>query len=237
MTKPIIQILTVESEFESAKTLEYPTFINEDEINPNELVLRWGRGWLDYRFEEFPHIINPYKNIKRNVNKILAREYISKAVKMPKLFLDKIPAKVKAVLRYKSHTSGEDFELVIGPKDIPHNHYATEFIKTEKEYRCWWAFGETLCARRIAINTSNKKIPCRSEWGYAFIGEDQCTILRRETLAAAKEIGLETGAADVLWKNGYYFLELNSAPSIDHRIIRKFFQKAINKRLKQKELV
>jgi hypothetical protein len=52
--------------------------------------------------------------------------------------------------------------------------------------------------------------------------------LRNQTLLAAKKIGLEFGAADVLFHKGkWYFLELNSAPSVDHRVVREFYQAAM----------
>lgn len=72
------------------------------------------------------------------------------------------------------------------------------------------------------------QFPCRSEWGYYFV--NNIPKLSKQTLLAKKTIGLDFGAADVLkYKNEYYFLELNSAPSIDHWRLEEFYKKEINK--------
>jgi glutathione synthase/RimK-type ligase-like ATP-grasp enzyme len=63
-------------------------------------------------------------------------------------------------------------------------------------------------------------------------------------MKAMGAIGLELGAADVLYvpsTRKYYFLELNSAPTLDNDKITAFFQKAIKDKFKdfkpQKEVV
>jgi glutathione synthase/RimK-type ligase-like ATP-grasp enzyme len=54
-------------------------------------------------------------------------------------------------------------------------------------------------------------------------------------LKAAKIIGLEAGAADILSANGhYYFLELNSAPTIDLMRIERFYKRNIVKLIAKK---
>ena len=80
-----------------------------------------------------------------------------------------------------------------------------------------------------------QKYPCRSNWGYEFC--DGISLeLHHQTLMAAKKIGLEVGAADVLYYKGQWlFLELNSAASVDHRIVREFYQAALAELIKKKE--
>lgn len=54
-------------------------------------------------------------------------------------------------------------------------------------------------------------------------------------MKAVKVIGLELGAADVLYDpktRKYFFLELNSAPTLDNERILTFFQKAIHDKFK-----
>jgi glutathione synthase/RimK-type ligase-like ATP-grasp enzyme len=54
--------------------------------------------------------------------------------------------------------------------------------------------------------------------------------LRDQTLKAAKQIGLHCGAADIIIKGKKnYFLELNSAPSIDTNTLERFYRDGINK--------
>ena len=129
------------------------------------------------------------------------------------------------------HSAGAGFSVKEGPFDVIPETYATRYLDVTSsggEYRVWFCGNRTIAGKRVKMECNeNEKYPCRSKWGYSFcdgISKD----LRNQTLLAAKKIGLEFGAADVLYYKGkWYFLELNSAPSIDHRIVREFYQSAL----------
>ena len=147
-----------------------------------------------------------------------------------------MPSDVLAVYRPEKHTGGNGFNVKKGPFCISDGYYATEYINTNLEYRVWFCGQHTMMARRAKMLINNKekhKYPCRSKWGYEFVNMSR--LLRKDTLLAAKTIGLDVGAADVLYSTDskkYYFLELNSAPSCDHWRVINFYNTNIPKLLK-----
>lgn len=200
-------------------------------------VLRWGRGGDIFdrygRAMEFKHVLNPAKAIQLNCQKHLAIREISKVAKTPRIFNGLVPARKLGVLRSIQHTNGHGFTVVRGPKRYnTETHYATEFLKTDVEYRVWFCGNSTLCARRV--NKSDKsKYPCRSLYLYRFCKTPKT--LQLTTLKASNIIGLDVGAADVLYHKGVYkILELNSAPSVDARRIRLFYASALKRLVKRK---
>jgi len=221
----VVQLLTVNSEFESAKTLGFPTFVEPDEIDKNDLVIRWGQG--DKYGPDFKHILNRGKCISFNVRKFSALKELAKVVTVPKIFPNYVPTGILAVIRPWQHAGGEDFNIQKGPYEIPYGYYGAEWIETDTEYRVWFCCGKLLCAERL--RSADKSVyPNRAEWGYGFV--DVPHLLRKLVAKATKQIGLDIGAADILFKDSvYYFLELNSAPSIDHRYLREWFQSVIPK--------
>ena len=237
------QIITIESELESVKRLEFPTFLNEKDIDPTKLVMRWGRGWLSTS-SEYTNVINSVDSIILNVNKLKSLKKLAKVVDTPKLFEKRVPKVYSAVIRPMRHSSGKSFQIVKGPYDIPEGYYGTELIETDHEYRVWYAFGRCMMARRVPLEkhitkfkvgrknisvetNNNPEELCRSEWGYSF--EPIYQDLKEQTIKAFETIGLQTGAADILLANcKYYFLELNSAPTIDCRAIKEFFKNRIS---------
>ncbi len=229
----MISILTIGSEFESAQRLGWPTSIYHKEYLSNykadEIVIRWGNSSPLYDKDgnglDFPNVVNPASAIAFNCEKNLALEAISKVVLTPTQYKEKVPSGIQAVVRGTSHSGGKGFNVMKGPVKIADWQYATKFIRTKTEYRVWFCGDKTLCAKRVTKKAV--KYPyCRSTWAYRF-----CKItkeLHEQTLKAARAIGLECGASDVLsYRGKYYFLENNSAPTVDHRLIKNFYRGAL----------
>ena len=79
-----------------------------------------------------------------------------------------------------------------------------------------------------ALKNNNPNEVCRSHWGYRYMEEAVPTKLIKQVLKAAKVIGLELGAADVLEKDGkFYICELNTAYSVDTPLLTKWSRKNI----------
>lgn len=239
----MVTILTIESELESAKSLGYPTVL-ECDSRTTDTVIRWGNSAMpDGR--EFTKVVNTSKAIRLNCHKLRALEKMSEVVNTPKIYKQKVPSKKLALLRPFNHTGGEDFRVVTGPKDVPPEYYGTDWIKTKTEYRVWFAWDHTLCAKRVRVlpdgpdgkgwkndTSPEPEFPCRSEWGYKFM-DYVPNPLHADTIKAARLIGLDTGAADVLIRGEkYIFLELNSAPTVDVDRLRRFYQNAIDSKVK-----
>lgn len=226
-----LKVLTIGSELDSAKHLGLPTYTSPYSIsctNHKTICIRWGNSehWHD---GEFPKVINPQKAIRLNCLKEQALAEMSKVVTTPKLYAsgDRVPKGKTAVLRPCQHSGGEGFSIVNGPFDIPEDYYCTSFIASNFEFRVWFAGQATMFARRMPMQgQGGEKYPCRSNWGYRFAGYlETPSSLHNDVLKAAKAIGLEVGAADIILSGSrFYFLELNSAPSIDHSRLEAFFK-------------
>lgn len=232
----MVRILTIDNELESAESLGFPTTLD---LGPetDDLVIRWGNSTL-YGDREFSRVVNPAKAIKLNVHKLDALRKLSSVVDTPRAFVTKVPNNVTALVRSIDH--GDDFNVVKGPYQVPQGRYATTWIKTDVEYRVWFAWDKTTVAKRVPIRGDeeqaaqvNDEFPCRREWGYKFL-DTVPQKLHNDVLRASRAIGLSLGAADVLVKgNRFIFVELNSAPSIDHPRLREFYQRHINHRCRQ----
>lgn len=240
-----IKIVTISSELKSAKQLgwEATTRIPENlsSTKNNVVYVRWGNSAplydQDQNYADFAKVINPYRSIWDNCEKSNALEKMSRVVNTPTMYLSRVPANELVVVRPHHHTAGRDFCVKKGPFNVDYGYYATQFIQTDSEYRVWFCGDKTYRCKRVPMkcNTVGEH-PCRSEWGYAFAGHDKVPAqLHADVLKAAKAIGLECGAADVLLKDGkYYFLELNSAPSVDHSRVSNFYQENLPILIKQK---
>lgn len=241
-------ILTCHSEIESAKKLGYEDtteYLNSSVENyKGDLVVRWGNG-MQYNNKfgkpsEFPNVITNYKNIADNCNKRETSEKLSEVVLTPKLYTKNTPKGKLVVYRPTTHAGGKDFQVLKGPIKIDSNHYATEFIKSEREIRVWYCNGRTMCARRVTKNQKrlSEKFKCRSLWSYD-IWKKTPKGLHKQVLKAAKHLGFQYGAFDIIIgkNNKHYFLENNTAPSLDHSRVIKFYQRGlksiINKKTKQ----
>jgi hypothetical protein len=236
----MIQVLTIDQEYESALRLGYKThpymFGHADDFD-DSIMIRWGYGGSIYnkdgKVSEFKFVVNTQTAISLNCQKDKALKELAKVVKTPAFYDTEVPAGKLVVVRPTYHTGGIGFVVKPGPFELlKDEEYATEFLKTNTEFRVWFANDQTLCARRVT-KKEVEKYPCRSKWGYKF--QKISKSLHKQTLLAAKQIGLETGAADVLWyKGSYYFLELNSAPSVDMMKIERFYKRNIPILLKKK---
>lgn len=235
----MIKIFTIGSESKSAEKLGFPVFLSEmDRIDDHDkdIIIRWGFSYKLYdkndQYKEFSKVINPGSKIELNCRKNEALKLLSQVVKTPHIFDKAVPAGKLAVVRPTSHTGGAGFNVMQGPIKLDEWQYSTEFIKTSTEFRVWFAGNKTLCARRVT-KKQIPQYPCRSNWGYKF-----CKIsdrLHRDTLLAKDKIGLELGAADVLYyRNNYYFLELNSAPTLDAKKLVTFYKTNVLKLVKEK---
>lgn len=238
-----LTVLTCPSELESAQKLGYPTYTDVGQPSPSTTVLRWGNSEL-LGGHDFPARVNPAEAIKLNCHKRKALVRMAEAgIHTPDRWRygEIVGATTSgwALLRPLAHSRGENFSLIRPGRAVPADHYATEWIQTDREYRVWFAWDRTLIAQRVPMTGQHGgEFPCRSEWGYRFV-ESDFPRLRRETLRAAAAIGLTTGCADVLVKretvegrrrNRYVFVELNSAPTIDHRKLRRFYQQELARR-------
>lgn len=192
----------------------------------NSIVVRWGNSTLlDVR--DFKNVINPSAAIAQNCRKLFARKKLGEVVNTPKLYETKVPKGVTAVVRPYEHEAGNDFQIKQGPFELDYGWYASEFIKTDTEFRVWFANGKTIGGiRKPWKDQTITEFPCRSKWAYEYAKVP--LKLAEDTIKAANKIGLVTGAADVLVKdNKYYFLELNSAPAIDTCTIERFYRENI----------
>lgn len=237
-----IRVFTCESERASAQKLGFETSVGgyffTDDFS-DSICIRWGMGSelsskKTGKASEFKQVINPAKAIQLNVKKNEALAAMSKVVNTPKVF-KKVPRGKVVVYRPTSHSGGKGFQVVTGPFDVQEGYYATEYLKTDNEYRVFFCGGKTMCAKRVPNKRYVKsKYVCRSMFAYEFLKKTPKD-LHNMTLKAAKVIGLDTGASDVL-KVGrkYVFLENNSAVTCDWDIITKFYRKNLIALIKKK---
>ena len=224
-----ISVVTCMSEIASAKRLGFPSYTKLKQ-DPRHTVIRWGNSSKLDHGGDYASVVNNRNAISLNVNKLEALRKIATATEIPAVFVDRANFDGKVLIRPLEHKGGENFNVIDGPCNIESGYYGTAWINTEIEYRVWFAWDHTLIARRVPFGKTKRdeEYPCRSNWGYKFREEWDRPGLRIRTLRAKKAIGLDCGAADVLVKNQkYLFLELNSAPTIDAKEIREFFQAAI----------
>ena len=221
-----LAVLTVKSELPSAKLLGFDTFLEPEDIPENvyTTILRWGYGEPE---EVYTSVLNAGPAIALNVRKYSATIKLSEVVKTPKVFIKSVPAG-RYVQRPFRHSKGVGFKLITGPIGLPTGHYASEVLTSDTEFRVWFSPKRCLAGLRVPItdeqSTENESpVPCRAEWGYSFRGTPK--ELSDVVCRARDHIGLDYGAADIVMMAGVpYFLELNSAPSIDCPRLIKFFK-------------
>ncbi len=243
----MITVYTINSELESAKKLGFETttclYGSTDSFN-DRLIIRWGNSYLNndsktIKPTEFKNILNFSKNIALNCKKNIALKKLSEVVKTPEIYDKEVPKNRFAVYRPIWHSNGKDFNVKKGPFKIELDYYATRFIKTNKEYRVFYCSnngGQFLMCRRVTYrkDRKNERFACRSRWSYDF-RKTVPEYLKKNVKLAFDKIGLNYGAADILFLHGkYYFLELNSAPNLDVPILIEWFQKNIKELIKEK---
>jgi glutathione synthase/RimK-type ligase-like ATP-grasp enzyme len=240
-----IKLLTISSEQESAQKLGFGADLQLKgyaDNYKNDIIIRWGNSTAYYdnaencRGVDFQNVVNPRKAIRQNCIKHTALQSLAAVVLTPEFYEKEVPKGKRAVVRPIEHTGGKDFRVENGIfKFDNYEFYGTEFIETDTEYRVWFVGDQMFHAKRVPLTEKDEEeYPCRSNWGYSY-RETMPKELYDATLKAAKQLGLEVGAADVLmYKGKYYFLELNSAPSIDTKRLIKFFRTNLIKLINSK---
>lgn len=241
MIKDIV-VFTCTAEQESAQKLGFKTIVGNNvykEDFKNSICIRWGMGMNIYsRLNpircDFNRVVNPARAIQLNVQKNRALDAISRVVHTPKIFHDFVPKGKTVVYRPTTHAAGAGFFVTNGPFEVEEGHYATEFFKTDVEYRMFFCGNKTMCARRIPNRTHKPtKYTCRSMFAYSFC--ETPSGLHDMTLDAARVIGLDAGAADILKVgNKFVFLEINSAVTCDWPIIINFYKLNLLKLIKDR---
>jgi hypothetical protein len=243
----MIRLLTYDGEKSSAVKLGFPVAGDlsgyvEDYFR--DVIVRWGQSRTLYNHygmrAEFNKVLNKREAIRSNCLKHKSTLLLSRVVRTPHLYTTEIPWGVTAVVRPFEHIAGSGFQVEKGPFEIPSGFYATEMIKlndyNDMEVRVWFSGRHTLIGKR-ARSADRSEFPCRSEWGYEFkhVFDPE---LGPDTIRASKAIGLDCGAADIICRGGErFFLELNSAPSIDHWRIEDFFKSYIPVSAQEKGLL
>jgi hypothetical protein len=207
-----------------------------------DVIIRWGNSLRAYNKygmgQDYKCCLNSRMAIRENCSKHTATQKLSEVVHTPKLFMSFVPRGITSVVRPIEHIAGVGFSIKDGPFPIEPGQYATEYMglrpnTDDKECRVWFCGNRTLVGKR-ARSANKAPRPCRSEWGYEFNHHFHDS-LRDDAIIAAKHMNLDMGAADVLWIGGVaYFLELNSAPAIDHWRVEEWFRKSIIETAKER---
>lgn len=221
-------VLTRPENAKSAIKLGYPTVTEDSDIPSGASVIRWGNGLSPDR-RGWSMVLNKSTVLQLSTNKLEALRSLSRTVKTPEIYThgQTLPRGHRYVARPANHAEGSDFQLINGGVTCPTDH-ATRFIEDTREYRVWFIRDKYLVARRVPRSSEGQTAsdPCRSKWGYEFcsgIFEKLKTEMDKARLA----IPLDFGAVDVLWhdeSSSWYFLEFNSAPSMDSERVLKHFQ-------------
>jgi len=245
-------IWTCKSEKDSAlplsKELEIPCLTHLD--HPIDyydehgiIILRWGQSathhYKDFTRGDFANVINCSAAGRLNVQKPLALKAISKVTLTPKLYEKIIPKGKLAVHRPTTHSKGRDFQVIKGFHRIGFGSYATQLIPNKKEWRIWFCNGKVMGATRVTQNKKRlaEKYPVKSLWNYKFYKRIPKGAIEN-TLKAAKAIGLDFGAADIIeHRNKFYVLENNTAPALDQEPIEKFYKKELKQIIKKFKVV
>lgn len=238
----MIRVLTSPHSSSSVK-LGYATYSNMAALRPdwreNDVLLRWGNSEPKIGNMAYGPELNTQESIALNCNKARAHEKLGRAVTVPPLFRGSVPRDMKAVVRPLEHSAGSGFQVVTGPYTIGPDQYAMKYIETDKEYRVWYAFGTMIAAKRVPMRDTNQgeeEYPCRSKWGYAYKDLASLPVLKEQASRAFNRMDLDLGAADVLWDEGerkWYFLEINTAPSLDHEPVLNLFSTAIERKFEE----
>jgi hypothetical protein len=240
----MIRILTIPSEIEYLKRLGYPVsshIVGRVEDFDRDIIIRFGNSSLfydrNYRSAEFRNVLNPASNISSNINKIGTRKKLSSVVNVPRTFYKYTPNNGVFVIRNRNHSAGSGFRVREAKgQSIRLNEgreYASEYIFGD-EFRMWFVGNRTMRALRYSATGINPRFACKSKWSYEYcntVSED----LHNQVLLGARTLGLSFGAADVIRNNGrWYFLEYNTAPSIDTATLRRFFKRNFDSLIRER---
>lgn len=236
-------VLTRPENAKSAVKLGYPVCMERTGIPRGSTVIRWGNG-LDPDTAGWAQVLNKASVMQISTDKPAALAALARVVATPKLYHqgDLLPRGARYVGRPASHAEGSDFNLIdlrgaTRGVSVTDDH-ATEYIEDTNEYRVWFVRNKYLLSRRVplAAEGQSEDDTCRSKWGYQAIAE-MFPKLKEEVTKARQAIPLDFGAIDVLWKEGdgtvahsvgkWYFLEFNSAPSLDTDRVLSFFKREL----------
>lgn len=210
----------------------------------NSVIVRFGNSGLFYnkigKQEEFKNVINSSKKIRRNCCKLVAARKMGRVIDVPKFFVRNIPANKTVINRPIYHAcAGADFALLKTKQKtkIQHGYYASQFIRTSREWRVFYVRINNKINVLGAIRFKDKKdLPklCRSNWAYKFRKVPKKLI--EHVLFGSKALELEFGCADVLQgRDGkYYTCEHNTCPNFETKKIRAFYKENLNKLIKLK---
>lgn len=234
-------VLTRPQNAVSAVKLGYPVVTSVAEIPNGQRVIRWGNsGETDHR--SWPLVLNKRQPLELAINKLAALQSLARVVKTPEIATRRVESGTW-ILRPENHAEGSDFSTIDGPCNIAEGYHATRLIHPSREYRVWFVRENMLVAKRVPRTSEGQSEDdiCRSKWGYKILDE-VFPKLAAEVVKARQAIPLDFGAMDVLWKDElcdaqsrtgseggkWYFLEVNSAPSLDHARVLEFFKTHLN---------
>lgn len=222
----------------SAVKLGYPVLSHSTYFagDPPEHLIRWGRSdgmAPSSRTVEY----NKAPFIAQAARKDLSLAVMKEAgisVPVIKQRGDRITR--PTIVRPIYHAAGEDFTVCYSGT-IPADHIGTEYVNSEKEYRVWFTRRpsggySSLVGKRIPLTDEDREMErreykCRSKWGYSFL-EELPSVMARTAIPVMEKSKLDFGAIDLLWEGEearkYYFLEVNTAPALDHREVNDFFR-------------
>lgn len=228
-----VVVLTRPENAVSAVRLGYPVVHDASRIPDGSVVIRWGDSQSS-ESRSWAAVLNKRSVLQISTDKPAALRSLSRVVSTPRMFHsgDSLPRGKRYVVRPQTHSEGSDFSILEGGERVPSESHATELIENVNEYRVWFVREKYLVAKRVPRRSEGQSETdlCRSKWGYSF--RDECFPKLAEEMAKARTaIPLDFGAVDVLWKTGdgdtpgkWYFLEFNSAPSLDHDRVLGHFQ-------------
>lgn len=238
----MIKLYTISSEEKSAAKLGYETHLHVEGYTEDEdknISVRWGNSGRTYSknglVTDFKNVLNKATSIRTNCVKDKALSILSKVVSVPKFFRsgEKIPKGCDVIYRPVEHTAGQNFRLIKGGNFVcEYGMYAKEYIKTDREWRVYFCGNQTMGCLRYAHKEGLDPI-CKSLWSYDF--RRLPDILKEQSFKAKAALDLDFGCFDVLEKNHeFYYLEGNTACTLDHSAITRFFQRGLEILIKEK---
>ena len=220
----------------SAVKLGYPVYTDPEmalqdgyfrDDRSGDTLLRWGAVTGD----DWDATINNKESVALCRNKLATLLKVHSVFRTPAIYMDAVPDGVKAVVRRTRHSGGSGFTLVTGPTQLEEGHFATKFIPNTKEYRVYFTPRSFLVGERTPFHEGGladgctPEDTCRSKWGYKFRMIPPAGLV--EKCAKVRAVtGLDLGAIDAVYsesENKYYFLEVNTGPSLDRSKIVEFY--------------
>lgn len=138
------------------------------------------------------------------------------------------PMVLRHILRGTSGAGAEyvETEAQLNEADIAPLY--VEYVKKTAEYRVHVFRGEVIDyakkVRRRGIQNDSKIRNLHNGWVYARKDIDRIADVEAQAVAAVTALGLDFGAADVVWnqKRGAYVLEVNTAPGLQGTTVQSY---------------